>query len=87
MTNPIRKMKRLKELSREELVEESSPILSVREKEANRKENERKIIELEKQEKLLTDIEKVKKNGLSDLSEFTPKLQELFRLKDGRNAK
>lgn len=80
-------MKRLKELSREELVEESSPILSVREKEANRKENERKIIELEKQEKLLTDIEKVKKNGLSDLSEFTPKLQELFRLKDGRNAK
>ena len=80
-------MKRLKELSREELVEESSPILSVREKEANRKENERKTIELEKQEKLLTDIEKVKKNGLSDLSEFTPKLQELFRLKDGRNAK
>lgn len=46
--------------------------------EAAHKENERQIAELEKYEKLLTDIEKAIKNGQFYLSEFKPRLQELF---------
>lgn len=46
--------------------------------------NERQIAELERQEKLLTDIDKAIKKGLSDMSEFKPRLQELFRIKDER---
>ena len=72
-------MKRLEEMSREELIEEIiSNTKRLEEMEAARKEEERKITELKKYEKLFIAMEKVIKNGQFDLSEFKPGLQELF---------
>ena len=81
-------MKRLEEMSREELIEEIiSNTQRLEEMDAARIEEERKIAELEKYGKLLTDIEKAIKKGKFDLSEFKPRLQELFKIKDERIAK
>ena len=72
-------MKQLEEMSREELIEEIiSNTQRLEDMEAAHKENERQIAELEKYEKLLTDIEKAIKNGQFYLFEFKPRLQELF---------
>ena len=82
-----RRMERLEEMSREELIEEI--IINTQrleEMKAARKE-ERQIAELKKHENLLTDMEKAIKNGLFDLSEFKPQLQEFFRIKDERIEK
>ena len=69
-------MKRLEEMSREELIEEIiSNTKRLEEMEAARKEEERKIIELKKYEKLFIAMEKVIKNGQFDLSEFKPWLR------------
>lgn len=81
-------MRQLEEMSREELIEESIYLTKrIEEIEADRKEEERKIAELKKYEKLLTDMEKAIKNGQFDLSEFKPQLQELFKIKDERITK
>ena len=69
-------MKRLEEMRREELIEEIiSNTKRLEEMEAARKEEERKIIELKKYEKLFIAMEKVIKNGQLDLSEFKPGLR------------
>lgn len=69
-------MKRLEEMSREELIEEIiSNTKRLEEMEAARKEEERKIIELKKYERLFIAMEKVIKNGQFDLSEFKPGLR------------
>ena len=81
-------MKRLEEMSHEELIEEAIYLSKrIEEQEAARKEEERKIAELKKHEKLLTDMEKAIKNGQFDLSEFKQQLQELLKIKDERIAK
>lgn len=67
----------------EELV---SNIQRLEEMEAARKEEERKIAELERLEKLLTDIKNAIQKGQSDLSELKPRLQEFLKLKDERIA-
>lgn len=62
-------------MSREELIEEIiSNTQRLEEMGTDRKEEERKIAELKKYEKLLTDMEKAIKNGQFDLSEFKPGL-------------
>ena len=79
-------MKRLEEMSREELIEEAIYLSKrIEEKEVARKE-ERKIAELKKHEKLLTDMEKAIEKSQFDLSDFEPQLQELFKIKDKRIA-
>lgn len=81
-------MKRLEEMSREELIEEIiSNTQRLEEMEAAHKEHERQMAELEKYEKLLTDMEKAIKNGQFDLSEFKQRLQGLFKIKDERIEK
>lgn len=75
-------------MSREELIEEAIYLSKcIEEKEAAHKEHERQMAELEKYEKLLTDMEKAIKNGQFDLSEFKPRLQGLFKIKDERIEK
>lgn len=82
------RMKRLEEMSREELIKEAIYLSKrIDEEEAAHKENERQIAELKKHKKLLTDMEKAIKKGQFDLSEFKPQLQELFKIKDERIAK
>ena len=72
-------MKRLEEMSREELIEEAIyQTKRIGKEDAARKEEERQIAELERQEKLLTDMKNAIKNGLSDMSEFKPRLQEFL---------
>lgn len=86
MMKTMRKMKRLEEMSREELIEEAIYLSKrIEEKEVARKE-ERKIAELKKHEKLLTDMEKAIEKSQFDLSDFEPQLQELFKIKDKRIA-
>ena len=71
----MRKMKRLEEMSREELIKEAIYLSKcIDEEEAAHKENERQIAELKKHKKLLTDIKNAIKNGRTDLSEFKPQL-------------
>ena len=64
----MKKMKWLEEMSREELIEEIiSNTKRLEEMGTARKEEERKIAELERQEKLLTDIEKTIKKTASSI--------------------
>ena len=66
-------------MSREELIEEAIyQTKRIGKEDAARKEEERQIAELERQEKLLTDMKNAIKNGLSDMSEFKPRLQEFL---------
>lgn len=76
-------MKRLEEISREELIQEViSNSKYLEEIEAARKDEERMIAELEKQVKLLEDITKSISQGESGIAEAMPKLQELLKMKD-----
>ena len=75
-------------MSREELIEEAIYLSKrIDEEEAAHKEHERQMTELEKYEKLLTDMKKAIKSGQFDLSEFKPRLQELSKIKDERIEK
>lgn len=76
-------MKRLEEMSREELIEEAiSKSKRLEEIEAARKEEERMIADLEKQVKLLEAITRSISQGESGIAEAMPKLQELLKMKD-----
>ena len=76
-------MKRLEEMSREELIEEAiSNSKRLEEVEAARKDEERMIAYLDKQVKLLEDITKSISQGESGIAEAMPKLQELLKMKD-----
>ena len=76
-------MKRLEEMSREELIEEAiSNSKRLEEIEAARKNEERMIADLEKQVELLEDITKSISQGESGIAEAMPKLRELLKIKD-----
>lgn len=76
-------MKRLEEMSREELIEEAiSNSKRLEEIEAARKNEERMIADLEKQVELLEDITKSISQGESGIAEAMPKLRELLKMKD-----
>ena len=76
-------MKRLEEMSREELIEEAiSNSKHLEEIEATRKEEECMIADLEKQVKLLEDITESISQGESGIAKAKPKLQELLKMKD-----
>lgn len=76
-------MKQLEEVSKEELAREVSCLAKrLGEAEAARKEEKRKITELEKQVKLLEDITKSISQGESGIAEAMPKLQKLLKMKD-----
>ena len=76
-------MKRLEEMSREELIEEAiSNSKRLEEIEAARKEEERMIAGLEKQVKLLEDITESIGQGESGIVKAIPKLQEPLKMKD-----
>lgn len=76
-------MKRLEEMSREELIEEIiSNSKRLEEIETARKEEERMIADLEKQVELLEDISKSIRQGESGIAEAMPKVLEQVKMKD-----
>ena len=76
-------MKQLEGMSREELARAVSYLAKrLEEAEVVRKEEKRKITELEKQVELLEDITKSISQGESGIAEAMPKLQELLKMKD-----
>lgn len=75
-------MKRPKDMSREELIEEIISITKrLEEIDAARKETNRQIAEPSKQEELLTGIKKAISNGRQDISEFIPKFRDFINLR------
>ena len=79
-------MKRLEEMSREELIEEAiSNSKRLKEIEATRKNEERMIADLEKQVRLLEDITRSISQGESGIAEAMPKLRELLKTPELRN--
>lgn len=85
---PYSYIKRLEKMSKEELVKENNYLAKrLEEKEAARKEEERKIAELEKQVELLEIIEKSISRGESGMDEAMPKLQKLLKMKDENIAR
>lgn len=86
--NPYSYIKRLEKMSKEELVKEVNYLAKrIEEKEAVRKEEERKTAELEKLVELLESIEKSISRGESGMDDAMPKLQELLKMKDEKIAK
>lgn len=80
-------IKRLEEMSKEELVKEANHLAKrTEEKEAARKEEERKTAELEKLVELLESIEKSISRGESGMNEAMPKLQELLKNEGRKNS-
>ena len=76
-------MKRLEEMSREELIEEIiSNSKHLEEIEAARKDEERMIAELEKQAELLEKVQESISNGKGEIGKAKPYLQELLKMKD-----
>lgn len=84
----LSRMKRLEEMSREELIEEIiSNSRHLEEIEEARKDEERVTAELEKQVRLLKNIEKSLSHGKSRMAEAIPKLQELLKMENENIAK
>lgn len=80
-------MKRLEEMSREELIEEIiSSSKHLEEIEATRKDEERMIAELEKQAELLEKVQESISNGEGETDKAKPYLQELLKMKDKKIA-
>ena len=80
-------MKRLEEMSREELIEEIiSSSKHLEEIEAARKDEERMIAELEKQAELLEKVQESISNGKGEIGKAKPYLQELLNMKDKKIA-
>ena len=80
-------MKRLEEMSREELIEEIiSSSKHLEEIEAARKDEERMIAELEKQAELLEKVQESISNGKGEIGKAKPYLQELLKMKDKKIA-
>lgn len=80
-------MKRLEEMSREELIEEIiSSSKHLEEIEAARKDEERMIAELEKQVELLEKVQESISNGEGETGKAKSYLQELLNMKDEKIA-
>lgn len=80
-------MKRLEEMSREELIEEIiSSSKHLEEIEAARKDEERMIANLEKQAELLEKVQESISNGEGETGKAKPYLQELLNMKDKKIA-
>lgn len=76
-------MKRLEEMSREELIEEAiSNSKRLEEIEAARKNEERMIAELEKQVELLEKVKELVSNGEPEMGKAIPYLQEVFHMEE-----
>lgn len=81
-------MKRLEEMSREELIEEIiANSKRLEEIEAARKEEERMIAELEKQAELLEKAQESISNAETEMGKVIPYLQELLKMKGEKIAK
>lgn len=81
-------IKRLEKMSKDELVKEVNLLAKrIEEKEAARKEEERKIAELEKLVELLESIEKSISRGESGKAEDISNLQELLKMKNEKISK
>ena len=81
-------MKRLEEMSREELIQEIiANSKHLKEIEAAHKESEHRRAELEKQVELLEKAQKSISNAETEMSKAIPYLQELLNMKDQKITK
>ena len=87
MITKLSRMKRLEEMSREELIQEIiANTKHLKEIEAACKESEHRRAELEKQVELLEKAQEYISNAETEMSKAIPYLQELLNMKDKKIA-